>query len=117
MSDMFSNMCYVHSLQPLRLTFVVRCDLSISAGSQQSASGNTISQLNTLKQRILVDETCIAWQSIGQSNQIIDIVMDNAGYELFTDLCLADFLISFNSAIKVRLFFLFFIFNIFKERK
>jgi len=79
-----------------------KCDLSISAGSQQSASGNTISQLNTLKQRILVDETCIAWQSIGQSNQIIDIVMDNAGYELFTDLCLADFLISFNSAIKLR---------------
>ena len=32
------------------------------------------------------------------TNQIVDIVMDNAGFELFSDLCLADFLISCNVA-------------------
>ena len=34
---------------------------------------------------------------------IIDIVMDNAGFELFSDLCLSDFLISTGIASLVRL--------------
>lgn len=79
-----------------------KCDLSISAGSQQSATGDPVGQLNLLKQRILVDQTRSTWQSISQSNLVIDIVMDNAGYELFTDLCLADFLVCFNKAAKLR---------------
>lgn len=79
-----------------------KCDLSISAGNKRSATGNAIDQLESLKERILVDQTSSVWESLEDSNQIVDIVMDNAGYELFTDLCLADFLISSGKACKVR---------------
>jgi hypothetical protein len=79
---------------------VSRCDLSISAGSKQSASGDSILSLSGLAARILVDETAEAWSAL-QGGGIVDIVMDNAGYELFTDLCLADFLITSNVASKV----------------
>lgn len=79
-----------------------KCDLSISAGSKAAASGNTIEQLNSLSSKILVNQCQDVWKLIQDSNQIIDIVMDNAGYELFTDLCLADFLISCKKAKQVR---------------
>jgi hypothetical protein len=79
---------------------VSRCDLSISAGSKQSASGDSILSLSGLAARILVDETAEAWSAL-HGGGIVDIVMDNAGYELFTDLCLADFLITSNVASKV----------------
>jgi hypothetical protein len=82
---------------------VSRCDLSISAGSKQSASGDSILSLSGLVARILVDETAEAWSALhgAAGGGIVDIVMDNAGYELFTDLCLADFLITSNVASKV----------------
>lgn len=35
---------------------------------------------------------------------IVDIILDNAGYELFTDFCLAAFLIAIKFADKVRLY-------------
>ena len=80
-----------------------RCDLSISAGSKQSASGNAILSLDGLKTRILVNETDQAWSLLHRTpGGVVDIVMDNAGYELFTDLCLADFLIAANVATTVR---------------
>jgi hypothetical protein len=80
-----------------------RCDLSISAGSRQSVSGDTLQSLEGLTANILVDETEPAWLALHQPTDpaIVDIVMDNAGYELFTDLCLADFLLTFNLASKV----------------
>jgi len=81
-----------------------KCDLSISAGSKQSASGNIIEQLNYLESNILVDSSHRAWQclSTGDSNQIVDVIMDNAGFELFTDLCLSDYLLTCNLVKKVR---------------
>ena len=85
-----------------------RCDLSISAGSKQSATGDSILSLSGLASRILVNETEEAWSALHPSSPaagaIVDIVMDNAGYELFTDLCLADFLIASNLASKVSSF-------------
>ena len=89
----------------VRLIFVlphVRCDLSISAGSRQSASGDSILSLEGLADKILVNQTEAAWLALHQAaGGLVDIVMDNAGYELFTDLCLADFLIASNMATQV----------------
>ena len=78
-----------------------RCDLSISAGSRQTASGDPVDQLTCLKDNILVNHWQEAWNILEEkqdTSQIVDIVMDNAGFELFSDLCLADFLISCNVA-------------------
>jgi len=79
-----------------------KCDLSISAGSKKSASGNAVDQLSVLRERIIVDQSSNVWESLEDSNQIIDMVLDNAGFELFTDLCLADFLIASKMARKIR---------------
>ena len=81
-----------------------RCDLSISAGSAKSASGNAVEQLSALQGHIIVDQTKDVWRCIDndEENKIIDIVMDNAGFELFTDLVLADFLVASKLARKVK---------------
>lgn len=81
-----------------------RCDLSISAGKECKQSGDPISAVDSLESFILVDNTTKIWECIssGDTDSIIDIVNDNAGYELFTDLCLADFIIEHKLAKTVR---------------
>jgi hypothetical protein len=86
------------------LPFCHRCDLSISAGSKQSASGDAILSLAGLASKILVNEADQAWSTLrAAAGGPVDIVMDNAGYELFTDLCLADFLVTSKVANTVRM--------------
>jgi len=83
-----------------------KCDLSISAGSKMAASGDPVQGLKKLKSNILLDQGKEVWdclQSRGGKNLTVDIVMDNSGFELFTDLCLADFLVSSKVADKVRM--------------
>ncbi|XP_029352503.1 damage-control phosphatase ARMT1 [Echeneis naucrates] len=81
-----------------------KCDLSISAGQDNSQKISPIDSLRSLQPFILVDDSNMVWstlisaQTLGQSGKIttgrVDIVLDNAGFELVTDLVLADFLIS-----------------------
>lgn len=55
---------------------------------------------------MLVDNTQQIWQCVlaGRDNPstIVDFVLDNSGYELYTDLVLAHFLVHFGFAAKVR---------------
>jgi len=78
-----------------------KCDLSISAGDKSVASGDPIAGLNDLYQNILADNSREAWNCLSSEGNEVHIVMDNSGFELFTDLCLADFLISSKRASKV----------------
>ncbi|RUS73590.1 hypothetical protein EGW08_018650 [Elysia chlorotica] len=77
-----------------------KCDLSISAGQVMTHDHNPMTQLVALKHRLLVDDTNTAygilWEAAGVKGQNVrvDIVLDNAGFELVTDLCLAEFLIT-----------------------
>lgn len=82
-----------------------KCDLSISAGDRAVASGDPVSALEQLHGNILTDNKDEAWQCLVDRGKgaTVDIVMDNSGFELFTDLCLAEFLVTSGMAAKVRM--------------
>ncbi|XP_017278692.1 damage-control phosphatase ARMT1 [Kryptolebias marmoratus] len=81
-----------------------KCDLSISAGKENSQKTSPIDSLNSLQPFILVDDSNMVWSALSSSQRLeesgknaaerVDIVLDNAGFELVTDLVLADFLVS-----------------------
>ncbi|KAM7367853.1 hypothetical protein PAMP_014123 [Pampus punctatissimus] len=81
-----------------------KCDLSISAGQDNSQKTSPIESLISLQPFILVDDSNMVWSTLisaqrpRQSGKTtcgrVDIVLDNAGFELVTDLVLADFLVS-----------------------
>lgn len=81
-----------------------KCDLSISAGQDNSQKTSPLESLNNLQPFILVDDSNMVWSTLisaqrpGESGKTtsgrVDIVLDNAGFELVTDLVLADFLVS-----------------------
>lgn len=78
-----------------------KCDLSISAGTGNSQTSNPLAQLDSLKPHLLQDDSDYIWRHLVSLNRTtadsrvqLSIVLDNAGFELFTDLCLADFLVA-----------------------
>ncbi|XP_022083064.1 protein-glutamate O-methyltransferase-like [Acanthaster planci] len=82
-----------------------KCDLSISAGIENSQKISPLSQLKELRDKILVDDTEKLWHVLEKARERkaengkvrLDIVLDNAGFELFTDLCLAEFALHTNA--------------------
>ena len=64
--------------------------------------------LKSLDKDILVNNLDFVWNLLQKKDSndinIIDIIFDNAGYELFTDLCLAAFLIATKLAGKIRFY-------------
>lgn len=81
-----------------------KLDLSISMGQVSSA---TLFDLSQLDADLLADDSERIWSALTDENansRIVDIIFDNSGYEVFSDLCLADFLITTKLADKVRLY-------------
>lgn len=88
-----------------------KCDLSISAGQENPQKTSPIDSLNDLQPFILVDDTNMVWSSFLSAQRPmqpgkttpsrVDIVLDNAGFELVTDLVLADFLVSSGLACEI----------------
>ncbi|XP_055902584.1 damage-control phosphatase ARMT1-like [Eupeodes corollae] len=83
-----------------------RCDLSISEGKEIKQTGNLFDSVDSLNSNILVDDTKHIWNCISKpldgKSRIIDFVQDNSGFELFTDLLVAEYLIDKNLATKIR---------------
>lgn len=82
-----------------------KCDLSLTNGQVvklDNLSNSEITEMMDLY--ILSDSSRIVWNLASEVSEknTIDIVLDNAGYELFTDLCLADFLITAKLVKRVR---------------
>ncbi|XP_072749909.1 damage-control phosphatase ARMT1 isoform X2 [Anoplolepis gracilipes] len=82
-----------------------RYDLSASVGSVQKHTDNPLNILDSLDENILVNDSELAWNIVqkktDKSVDNIHIVLDNAGYELFSDLCLAAFLVTIAPATKI----------------
>nr|KAF7409031.1 hypothetical protein H0235_013883 [Vespula pensylvanica] len=85
-----------------------KCDLSLSAGADNNQTGNPIEQLAIFHDDILDNASDFVWQVLSKQkpndSDIVDLILDNAGYELFTDICFAIFLINFGLAGKVRFY-------------
>nr|Q8MMH3.1 RecName: Full=Damage-control phosphatase ARMT1; AltName: Full=Acidic residue methyltransferase 1; AltName: Full=Protein-glutamate O-methyltransferase; AltName: Full=Sugar phosphate phosphatase ARMT1; AltName: Full=Venom protein 2; Flags: Precursor [Pimpla hypochondriaca]CAD30855.1 venom protein 2 [Pimpla hypochondriaca] len=84
-----------------------RFDLAASSGHEITQAGDPIELLSSFDEDLLIDHTRVAWDILNKPHGpndpvIVDIVLDNAGYELFNDLCLATFLVSRGLATKVR---------------
>jgi len=82
-----------------------RCDLSISSGEIQAEQGaSQTSHLQHMKENIIVDNSEDVWIAIHKNeNTRIDFILDNSGFELFTDLCFAEFLLHSKLAEKIYL--------------
>lgn len=86
-------------------------DLSLHADAMESEAGEqalqdmqsrSVASLAPLKENILCDTTQAVWGKVaGLRGGRIDVVLDNAGYELFTDLCLLHWLTTVGHCSKV----------------
>lgn len=81
-----------------------RCDLSISNGREVAQTGNPFEALPSYESSILADDSRKIWDCLksGSKSCTIDFILDNAGYEIFGDFVLADFILRYNFANKVR---------------
>lgn len=81
-----------------------KLDLSISMGQ---ISSNSLFDVTTLDTDLLADDSEKIWSALSDENAksgIVDIIFDNSGYEVFSDLCVADFLIRTKLASKIRFY-------------
>lgn len=81
-----------------------RCDLSISCGEEVQPDENPFNVIEGLDQFILANDAAAIYNCLmaGSPRARVDFILDNAGYELFTDLVMADFLIRYDFAATVR---------------
>lgn len=80
-----------------------RIDLSLFP---TDAGEHERSQIETYREQanILVDDTAILAERVASFDGVrLDFIVDNAGFELFCDLCLADFLLNIGAAGKIYL--------------
>ncbi|XP_075168556.1 damage-control phosphatase ARMT1-like [Haematobia irritans] len=83
-----------------------KCDLSISSGQEIKPLDNLHKQIDSLNENILIDESAQIWDCLNEplnsKSKSVDFICDNAGFELFTDLVLARYLIENKLADEVR---------------
>lgn len=77
----------------------------MSGGAECSATGSPLDFVDTFQKDLLVDDSQLIWDLLSKNTTgIVDIVLDNAGYELFTDLSFAAFITSQKFTTKIRFY-------------
>lgn len=72
-----------------------KCDLSISGGEDNAQKSSPLEQLGKLEPNILINDSNVVLNHLcSRKCKRIDIVLDNAGFELISDLSFAEFLLS-----------------------
>ena len=83
-----------------------KCDLSISSGTTQGFEGDPSEIVAALDHKIIVDQSSAVAQHLltakENESETVDFVLDNVGFELISDLCLADFILESKLAGKIR---------------
>lgn len=83
-----------------------RCDLSITSGKEIQLGNNPFDLIRSFENKILIDNSESVLKCLKSENTnkpaIVEFVCDNAGYELFTDFVLADYLIKSKLVEKIR---------------
>ncbi|XP_074165651.1 damage-control phosphatase ARMT1-like [Sminthopsis crassicaudata] len=89
-----------------------KCDLSLSGGQSSSQIASPLAVLDELKPFIIVNDLETLWSLLmnrKKTNQEkfsttrVDFILDNAGFELVTDLIMADFLLASKLATEIHL--------------
>lgn len=98
---MFNNFYFIFFLQ-LNL-WGNRCDLSVTAGKEVKVTLDPFAGLDGLDKFVLINQSHEIYDCLKLTNGEADvqIINDNAGYELFTDFVLADYLIEHKLAKKI----------------
>ncbi|XP_022662576.1 protein-glutamate O-methyltransferase-like isoform X2 [Varroa destructor] len=79
-----------------------KCDLSFTAGKPTSQKANPISTLETLRPNILQDDTVELIEYIYSKKKLkVSFVLDNAAFELITDLVLMDYMMTHGLASQI----------------
>lgn len=82
-----------------------RNDLSISLGQEQDAiEGDPLAEIEKFNNDLLIDQSSDIWKCLTaeKENKVVDVISDNAGYELLSDFILCDFIIHHKLANKIR---------------
>ncbi|XP_070490902.1 damage-control phosphatase ARMT1-like [Chironomus tepperi] len=82
-----------------------RNDLSITLGEEiKSIDCNPLQEIEKYNNDLLIDQTQDIWKciSVEKEDKVVDIISDNSGFELLSDLVLCDFIIHHKLAKKIR---------------
>ncbi|XP_030572892.1 damage-control phosphatase ARMT1 [Drosophila novamexicana] len=98
--------CRLHFLLMLKLSlWANRCDLSIRTDAPNE---RFLEQMADFDEQLIADQSEDVWRLLTEGIHTsvcpvtVDIVLDNAGFELFADLLLGEYLIQAGLAVKVR---------------
>ncbi|OQR71835.1 protein-glutamate O-methyltransferase-like [Tropilaelaps mercedesae] len=82
-----------------------KCDVSFSGGEENSQKVDLFSQLDTLRVNILQNDVTKVVEYIQSKKSLkIDFLLDNAGFELVTDLILMDYMTRQNLVLRIHIF-------------
>ncbi|KAM8717912.1 hypothetical protein ACLKA7_004590 [Drosophila subpalustris] len=87
--------------------FEIQLNSYLFSDQEDRSNIDVLTRVANLDKRLLVDDSLLVWNCLmkvkGQKEVIVDYICDNAGFELFTDLLLMEYMIENHLATRVRM--------------